>query len=72
MKASFTLLTQLDQQAQTESGIKTSKHTLYDFHTTVTSAPAVLPWRTIKRIFSPGERVIPAQEWKNYHIVPFT
>lgn len=70
MKASFTLLTQLDQPAQTESGI-TTKHTLYDFPTIVTSATAVLPWRTIERTFSPGERVILAKEWENNHIVPF-
>lgn len=71
MKASFTWLTQLDQQAQTESGTKTSKHTLYNFHTIVTSATAIIPWRTIERTFSPGEEVILAKEQENYHIVPF-
>jgi len=71
-RTSFTSSTQLDWQAQArlESGTKTSKHIFYDFLTTVNSAPAVLPWRTIERAFSPGERGILAREWEIYH-TPF-
>lgn len=71
-RTSFTLPIQLDRQTRLGSGTKTSKHRLYGFRTTVRSATDVLPWRTVERTFSPGERGILAREWEVYHTTPFT